>query len=124
MAVSLTPKENLSYRTVKLETTTAAAQTNITGGAVTVYSILVDNAATAVTYVKLHDGTFSTTDAVGTTAPTCIFRVPAQTKKTINIPSGLAFSTALNVWCEKNAGTAGTDAPTGGTVTIYFTTGV
>ena len=124
MAVSLTPKENLSYRTVKLTTTTAAAQTNITGGPVTVYSIQVDNAATAVTYVKILDGTFSTTDAVGTTAPTHIFRVAASSTRTINIPSGLKIATGLNVWCEKNPGTAGTTAPSGGTVTIYFTTGV
>ena len=124
MALNVTPKENLSYRTVKLASTASAAQVNVTGGPVTIYSIIIVNAANSAIHTCFLDGSFDTTSAVGTTAPTMIFAVPNGQTNSMVIPEGLTFSTAMNIWTKQEAGTAGTTAPAGGTVTVYITTGV
>lgn len=124
MAVTVTPKGNLSYRVVKLASTTASANINVTEGPTTVYSITIVNASSTPVSTCFHDGTFSTTAAVGTTDPTMIITVPNAGTNTVAIPEGLAFATAINIWTKQQAGTAGTTAPAGGTVTVYLTTGV
>jgi len=124
MAVNITPKENLSYRVVKLASTNAAANVNITGGTATVYSFIVTNAANTAISTCFYDGTFTSASAVGTTAPTMIITVGAGATKTVLVPEGLVFSTAINVWTKQQPGTAGTTAPAGGTVTVYLSTGV
>ena len=121
--ITLTPKENLAYRTIKMASTDAAAAVNVTGGAVTIYSISMGNAANAAIHLCLEDSAF-TGGAVGTTAPSFIMRVANGATKTVNIPGGLTFSTGLNMWTKAEAGTAGTTAPAGGTVTVYFTTSI
>ena len=123
MAVYITPKENLSYRVVKLVSTDAAANVNVTEGATTVYSILVDNTSNTTVSTCFYDGTYTSTSAVGTTDPTMIVTVPATTSRTVSIPEGLSFSTAINMWTKQEAGTAGTTAPAA-TVNVYLTTGV
>lgn len=123
MAVYITPKENLSYRVVKLVSTDAAANVNVTEGATTVYSFLVDNTSGTAVSTCFYDGTFTSTDAVGTTDPTMIITVPASTSRLVSVPEGLSFSTAINVWTKQEAGTAGTTAPAAA-VNVYLTTGV
>ena len=79
----------------------------------TIYAIEIDNTANAAEaeYVKLWD-TASGSVTVGTTAPTMIIPIAAASKKTIVIPSGLAFGTAITAACVTTAGTAGTTNPT------------
>ena len=123
MAVSFTPIENLSYRVVKLVSTTASANVNVTGKPTTVYSISISSAAATAISTCFQDAIFSTTSAVGTTDPMMIVTVPAGGTKTVNIPEGLAFGTAINIWTKQEPGTAGTGAPSAA-VTVYLTTGV
>ena len=124
MAVTVTPKGNLSYRVVKLASTNAAANINVTEGPTTVYSITIVNASSTAVSTCFYDGIFSTTAAVGATAPTTIVTVPNGVTNTVSIPEGLAFATSINIWTKQQPGTAGTTAPAGGAVTVYLTTGV
>ena len=124
MALTVTPKENLSYRTVKHASVSSAAQVNVTGGAVTVYGITIVNGANTTIHTCFLDGSVDTTAAVGTTAPTMIFGVPTASTRTMMIPEGVTFSGGMNIWTKQEPGTAGASNPAGGTVTVYVTTGV
>lgn len=76
-----------------------------------IYAIIVDNSANAAaSYLKLWDAA-SGDVTVGTTAPDWVFKIPASVKRTIPIPEGLAFGTALTAACVTTAGTAGTTNP-------------
>jgi len=83
---------------------------DISAAAVTIYEIELDNTANAAaTYYKFYN---TNTVTVGTTAPDMIFMVAASVSRTIVIPSGLAFATALTVAAVTAGGTAGVTGPT------------
>jgi len=78
----------------------------------TIYAIIIDNSANAAaSFLKLWD-LASGDVTVGTTAPDWIVKVPASVKRTIAIPEGLAFATALTAACATAGGTAGSTNPT------------
>lgn len=78
----------------------------------TLYGIVVDNAANgAASYLKMWD-LASGNVTVGTTNPDWTIKIPASVKKTIAIPEGLAFGTALTVACVTTAIVSGVTNPT------------
>lgn len=102
------PSGAKAYINTDLDATIAAVKAS----AGTLYAIVVDNSAnSAVSYLKLWD-LASGSVTVGTTAPDWIFKIAASVKKTIAIPEGLAFATALSAACLTTGGTAGTTNPT------------
>lgn len=102
------PSGAKQYHNTDLDGTASAVKAS----AATLYAIIIDNTAnSAVEYVKLYD-IASGSATVGTLAPDWIFKIAAAVKKTICIPEGMAFATALTAACVTTAGTAGTTNPT------------
>lgn len=96
------------YQNTDLDGTISAVKAS----AATLYALIIDNSASAaISYVKLWD-VASGSVTVGTTAPDWIIAIAASVKKTITIPEGMAFATALSAACVTTAGTAGTTNPT------------
>lgn len=90
------------------------SEANVTGGAVTIYLIEIDNTANASTrvYLKLYNAAAPT---IGTTAPDIVIPCPGGTitRAALASASGISFGTALSFACVTNGGgTAGTTAPT------------
>jgi hypothetical protein len=74
-----------------------------------IYELELDNTANgAATFMRLYN-TGSVT--VGTTVPTSIIMVPASTKITMVLPSGVTFDTALTISSGTSATLATTTAP-------------
>src|SRR3990167_6259488 len=74
------------------------------------YELELDNTANgAATYFKIWN-TGSVT--VGTTVPDWVVMVPASVSRTIVIPSGLTFGTALSYAATTAGGTTGSTGPT------------
>lgn len=91
---------------------TAAVGTAVVAKATSavLYSLELDNTLNAAaSYFKLYN-TGSVT--VGTTVPDMVIMVPASSSRTLQIPSGIAFSTALSYCGTTAGGTAGSTAPT------------
>lgn len=102
------PSGAKQYHNTDLDGTASAVKAS----AATLYAIIIDNTAnSAVEFVKLYD-IASGSATVGTLAPDWVFKIAAAVKKTICIPEGMAFATALTAACVTTAGTAGTTNPT------------
>jgi len=102
------PSGSKLYKNTDLDATKAAVKAS----AGTIYGIIVDNSANAaVSFLKLWD-LASGSVTVGTTAPDHIIAIAASIKRTIIIPEGLAFATALTVACLTTAPVAGVTNPT------------
>ena len=99
--------------TIYKETDLNATKSAVKASSGTIHAIIIDNSANAAEaeYLKLWDAA-SGDVTVGTTAPDWVFKIPAATKRSIPIPEGIAFGTALTVACVTTAGTAGTTNPT------------
>ena len=82
---------------------------NVRGGTTTMYFVDADNTENAAaTYLKLYDASSIT---LGTSAPTFIFEIPANTRLPIPFPQGLPFGVGFCMAAVTTAGTAGTTAP-------------
>ncbi len=122
MATSIISIDSPSGLTRYKETDLAETKSAVKASSGTIWAIIVDNAANgAASYLKLWDAA-SGDVTVGTTAPDWVFKLPASTKRTITIPDGAAFATALTAACVTTAGTAGVTGPTSNVeITILFT---
>lgn len=83
-------------------------ESNMIGPTPTVYAFDVENTDSTVSYVKIYDAKTAT---VGTTAPSMIFMVPGNSRRSIVIPAGLVFVTAVSAAAVTAGGTAGTGGP-------------
>jgi|TARA_R100001443_G_scaffold29830_4_gene43132 hypothetical protein len=106
----------LAYKIVYLnnDTPVATIQENVTGTSGHLYSVNIHNSAGSAVHVKLSDGA---APELGTTAPQWIFKCHAQERLKIDIPSGVPFSTALNLWTTLLPDSDDTTVPAG-TVTV------
>ena len=113
MATTNLSIEQVSGAKVFQDTDLGATAVAVKASSGSIYAIEIDNTANAAEaeYVKLWD-TAQGSVTVGTTAPTMIIPIAAAAKKTVVIPGGLAFGTAITVACVTTAGTAGTTNPT------------
>jgi hypothetical protein len=85
---------------------TAAA---VSAASSVIYELELDNTANAAaTYLRMYN---TGTVAVGTTVPDAILMVPASTKITMVLPSGVTFGTALTLSAGTSATLATTTAP-------------
>ena len=94
-----------------LLTDTSAAATAVVAKAssAVLYEIELDNTANAAaTYLKLFN---TGTVTVGTTVPDMVVMVPASVSRTVVVPTGITFATALAYCAVTAGGTAGTTAP-------------
>ena len=74
------------------------------------YEMEIDNTANAAaSYVKLYN---TGTVTVGTTVPDWVVMVPASVSRTLVMPLGVTFGTALAVATTTAGGTAGSTGPT------------
>ena len=107
MAVSNIP--NLSGAILFADTSNAGTSIGVKASSTVLYEMELDNTANgAATYMRLYN-TASVTP--GTTVPDCIIMVPASVTRTIVIPSGLTFGTALSVTSGTSATLATVTAP-------------
>ena len=70
--------------------------------ATTLYMVDIDNPTGVTVYLKLYN---IATAVVGTTVPDMVLMMPATTRRTMAIPEGLLFSTALSMACVTGAAT-------------------
>lgn len=97
---------------VSLLTDTAAGSTAVVAKAssAVLYELELDNTANAAaSYFKIYN---TGTVTVGTTVPDWVVMVPASVSRSIVIPSGLTFGTALSYAATTTGGTTGSTAPT------------
>ena len=93
-----------------INTDTNETYSAIKASSTVLYEIEIDNTANAAsTFVKLYNNAAPT---VGTTAPDMIILVPASVSRTLVIPSGITFATALSIAALTAGGTAGSTGPT------------
>lgn len=112
MAISQTSLADLSGSILYTNTDSTGTKDAVKASSAVIYAIDVDNAANAsAVYTKLWN-TASGSVTVGTTAPDMVILVPASTRISIPIPSGVTFGTAITVATVTTAGTAGTTDPT------------
>lgn len=111
MALTTTPQGFASgLKLFHQSAATSTASVNLLNGPATVFVIVVDNSANSdPSYVKLYNDPSPT---VGTTIPDMVVRIAAASVRTVYIPSGVVFDTALSVGCVTTGGTAGTTNPT------------
>lgn len=111
MALNIAPQGFASGIKLYRQTSTNATPTkNVTNGPATLYCVVMDNSANgAATFVKLYNDANPT---VGTTAPSSVYKVPASSIRTVYVPSGIVYATALSFAAVTAGGTAGTTSPT------------
>ena len=117
----------LDYKIVYYDNTSNPAtdiQENVTGSSGRWYSITATNHSGSPIYVRLSDGS---APVIGTTACDWQFFIPAEvnnipTTKTIEVPGGVPFATALNFWTGGNADPKSNVAPASGGITVTIVT--
>jgi len=101
----------IATRLIVQTTATNVPDNAVTGvAATTLYMIDIDNQGGDTAYLKLYNAASAT---VGTTVPDMVVMMPAGTRRTLALPEGLLFSTALSMACVTAGGTAGTTSPAG-----------
>ena len=102
------------------------ASVNVTGSTGVIYLVEVDNQANSHTvYLKIRDATTATpitTTANGAGTPDYSFMVPAFTQTCFTMPSGVAFTTGLSMWCTTSAAVGTTTSPTNPVIVKLITT--
>lgn len=94
-----------------IDTVVAATPVVAKASSAVLYSLELDNSAVAAaTYFKLYN---TGTVTVGTTVPDWVIMIPASVSRTITMPTGFTFGTALTYAAVTTGGTAGTVATTG-----------
>lgn len=109
MAVSNTTQ--LSGAFLVIDTSAANSAVAVKASSAVLYELELDNTANgAASYFKicnLAGGSVS----VGTTVPDWVIMVPASVSRTIVMPSGVTFGTALSYFATTAGGTAGSTSP-------------
>ena len=92
----------------------SAALQNITNGAATVHSIIVDNTANTNdrSFLKLYDNLVDGGIDVDATEPDYVFVIDNNANRTISFPSGLAIANCLSLRCVQSGATSNTSDPT------------
>lgn len=109
MAVSNIPV--LTGATLQIDTSAANAAVAVKASSAVLYELELDNTANgAASYFKLYNLAAASV-VVGTTAPDFIVMVPASVSRTLVIPSGITFGTALSYTGVTAGGTAGSTSP-------------
>ena len=102
------------------------ASVNVTGSTGVIYLVEVDNEANShAVYLKIRDATTatsSTSTANGAGTPDYSFKVPAFTQTCFTMPSGVAFTTGLSMWCTTSAAVGTTASPTNPVIVKLITT--
>lgn len=114
-----------SYYTYKFTHDTdlgSTATQNVTNGAATVYSVLVDNTGNnALSFVRLYDSLPDGGIVANSTEPDYIFPVDAQSTRQFLFPSGLPVTSGLSLRCITSSQTNDTTEPTQNViVTVLF----
>jgi len=111
MAVTSTSVSNPLVHNITIDTDCGnTVIADIGSGAVTVYSIHLNNAANgAKSYIKAFD---SLSPTLGTDHPELIIKAYDNQVLDVVFPSGLFFATGFSFACVASAGTAGTTSPT------------
>ena len=120
MAVTVTNQSNpLGSKIVQDTSATNSSVDNASGASGTIFMIEVDNTANgAAVFFKLADAASAT---AGTTAATIVVMCPANAKRSIVFPQGIAFSNGFSHWCVTSASESSTAAPSSAVVVRYVT---
>ena len=95
-----------------VDTDIAGTAVAVKASSAVVYEIEVDNTANgAASYLKLWN-TAQGSVTVGTTVPDWVLMIPASVSRTLVMPAGITFGTALTVACTTAGGTTGSTGPT------------
>lgn len=103
---------NVLLTGVALLTDTSATSTAVVAKAssAVLYELELDNTANAAaSYFKIYNHGSPT---VGTTVPDWVIMVPASTSRSLVIPGGLTFGTAMSYAATTAGGTSGSTSPT------------
>tara|TARA_Y100000114_G_C11754560_1_gene326180 strand:- start:1532 stop:1906 length:375 start_codon:yes stop_codon:yes gene_type:complete len=115
-----------SYVTNKIVVETdlgSSALQNITNGAATVHSIIVDNSLNTNdrSFLKLYDNLVDGGIDVDATEPDYVFVIDNAANRTISFPSGLTIANGLSLRCVQSGATSNIGDPTQNvSVTVIF----
>ena len=111
MALTTSPTDARFNDILILESATNnTAVADLAGKAASVYTIDINNLSGAPAYVKLYDATAAT----ASTLPVTVIMVINATRRVIEIPDGIAFTSGVTMRCVTAGGTGGTASPSGG----------
>jgi hypothetical protein len=108
----------LDYKIVYFDNTanvTAAIQENVTGSSGKWFSVDIDNKSGSPVFVRLQDGSSPT---LGVTASDWTFSCPATSTQRIEVPTGVTFSTGLNLWTTLSVSPVNNTVPATNGVTV------
>ena len=110
------PLARVTSQMIKQTALGTTADNNITGSNATIYVIdATNNHATATGFLKIFD---SAAPTVGTTHPEIVIPIAGAQRQIVTIAEGITSTTGIS-WAFVNAaGTAGTDAITGGALVV------
>lgn len=109
MAVSNIPL--LSSAILLIDTSVTGTAVAAKASSAVLYELELDNSANgAASYFKIYNVAQGSV-TVGTTVPDWVVMVPASVSRTLVVPSGLTFGTALTYCATTAGGTAGSTAP-------------
>lgn len=112
MALNITPQASpLASKVVEDTDVDSTVKTNITGAPGSIYQIDVDNTANIAddVYIKIYnDGS----PVVGQSDPDLIILVKNSIRRSLVIPEGMEFDTAISYCCVVEPGTEGSTDPT------------
>ena len=101
----------LASASLTIDSAVANTAVTVKASSAVLFEIELDNTAVAAaTYLKFWN---TGTVTVGTTVPDWVVMVPASVSRTVVIPSGLTFGTALSYAATTAGGTSGNTATTG-----------
>lgn len=109
MAVTALTQITGAYLVV--DTSAANAAVAVKASSAVLYELELDNTANgAASYFKICNLAAGSV-SVGTTVPDWVIMVPASVSRTIVMPSGITFGTALSYFATTAGGTAGSTSP-------------
>lgn len=104
MAVSTLTFDPVSGVVIHVNTDVDESEDDVDSGSGVLYGLEIDNSNNgAVTFIHLYNAA-SGAVTVGTTEPDFRFQVPASVKRTVMIPDGMAYDTALSIAATTTAG--------------------
>tara|TARA_R100000458_G_C8278149_1_gene254010 strand:- start:8024 stop:8395 length:372 start_codon:yes stop_codon:yes gene_type:complete len=118
VAISITPPDPFQERIYKQTALLLAGDFDVFSGPCTLYALTVINGASEYAYVKFYNAV----SATATTQPEFFIAVKNGETRTITIPSGLAFTTALSMRVSDAIIGAENDGalPSGGSVQVFL----
>jgi hypothetical protein len=107
--MAVTNNQMLSGAYLLIDTSVTGTYVAAKASSATLYELELDNSANAAaSYFKIYNTGAPT---VGSTVPDWVVMVPASTSRTLVVPSGLVFGTALSYACTTAGGTSGSTSP-------------